>query len=115
MKRTKIHYNVTIDGKILIAGFENVASRQNIKEKFGVEVLRIYEGNTPRYMIGGVGEFRVYIDPNSPDDWMCDVMKGDIFSKEYFDKMIAAMRAAGSRLKNIHEAVRDYETKTIVI
>jgi len=115
MKRTKISYNETIDGKIRIAGFENVASRQEISGEFGVEVLRIYTASTPRYTVGGVRDIRVYTNPNLPEACTYEVMAGDIFSKEDFEKTIAAMRAAGSRLKNIHEAVRDYETKTIVI
>jgi hypothetical protein len=104
----KIIYRNTVDGKIEILRFENVLTEAELKDRFGVEVARIY-------LHGGGESFKM-----TQWDYICcrqgsDIATG-ICTKVYFQDRISYLKQCGKRLGEIRKrAEEDQYTKENVI
>lgn len=105
MKRTKIHYKNLPSGEVLITGFENVATMDEIERIYGKAVRDKYDwdrsGNRSYYRLiyYFYKEKRIFITPD-----YC-LSEGDVISKSKLEFFIELMREAGETLKKIRKEV----------
>jgi hypothetical protein len=113
MKRTEIQYSETLDGRIKIERFKNVAASEDILNSFCKEVQRLYLGGFPYYTkCTSSNEFYVYAHPRHLGNY---IFPGVILDKDEFSKVIELMKQSGERLQEIKKSVLEYQTKTIII
>lgn len=111
MKRTEIQYCKTFYENIIIKGFNNVATFDQIASEFGEEVFRIY--------VNGEQKYRRYANEilieSKTGEVLYRVYKGLVLSKENFNIIISIMKQAGNRLSEIRKSINNYKVKTIFI
>jgi hypothetical protein len=131
-KPATILYKKLPDNMILITGFENFLTADEIKAKLGEEVARIYFGYTDcmekKFTNSGkeniqVGKkpmwsltFAISCGPNKiVSNESNDVFVGDIYCKQDFSKLIGRVKKCGSLLHDIIAAVNGGQVKRITI
>lgn len=130
-KLATILYKKLPDNMILITGFENFLTADEVKAKFGEEVARIYFGYTSsmdkkftekggvNIQIGRKSFFMVTaIEVKGPAKLINDchiVAMGDIYRKQDFSKLIGRVKKCGSLLHDIIAAVNGGQEKKITI
>jgi hypothetical protein len=104
----EIHYEVLVDGSIKIVDLVNFLDRKGIGNKFGEEVKRIYFGQSVYIEFsdfGGIGvRAKGIVLPKS------QLYTGDIVSRKNFGKIVAETKAAGRKLCEIVEMVKNHVT-----
>ena len=115
MKRATVKYKKMSDGKIQIAGFQNVASLNELQDAFGKDVLYGYESSYPHF----------YRCKNEKDIWVVwgggvsgqwDIFTpGQLLNKEKFEEFIRTLKKAGERLQKVKKFYADSETIKIIV
>lgn len=130
-KPATILYKKLPDNMILITGFENFLTADEVKAKYGEEVARIYFGYTTsmdkkftekgdiNIQVGRKQFFTVTaITVEGPAKLINDchiVEVGDIYRKQDFSKLVGRVKKCGSLLHDIIAAVNNGPVKRITI
>jgi len=94
---------------ILIVGFENFLTMDDILDKYG-RVVTVTYNNYPVRMVGDVGGIIVYGGNGKQS-----LRIGEVLKKDEFSKTIAHIKKCGSLLHDIITAVNDEEVSRIKI
>lgn len=112
----EIDYVKTADGKIKVTDIRNFLSCEEIEERYGSEVLRIYMNKYPRmYKTSDICVDFVYKEAFVGRGF---IQVGYPESNESFSKIIGIAKSAGQNLVDAIREVKDAEkapVKTIVI
>lgn len=114
MKRATVEYKKMSDGKFLIAGFQNVASLNELQFVFGKNVLYGYESSYPHFYRCKNEKDVCVVWGGMSGQW--DIFTpGQLLSKEKFEEFIRTLKRAGERLQKVKKFYADSETIKIII
>lgn len=100
MKKTEIDSYVSMDGSVVITGFRNIATAEEIKNELGKEGLRLYRQGTSYFF--DTGDIILFEqDSESKNVWQKARINKGHTTKEWFEIYINLMRDAGKRLSEI--------------
>jgi hypothetical protein len=109
MKRSIIKYK-KIGNRVVIVGFENVATIGQLKEE---GVFDEYEIGAPFYYLHHCGEISLWKSQCGASQMWIKI--GSKFTKEQFGEIISSMKAAGARLSRITKKHRENEIRKVMI
>ena len=98
----EVHYEVLADGSVVILDFVDFLDYEDIKEKFGAEVARIYF-NQPVKM-----EHRLHGKHPSIVTENGEIFIGGRYSRKSFGSVVSEMKAAGRKLSQIVKTVNEH-------
>jgi hypothetical protein len=104
-----IFYKKLPDDMILITGFENFMSIDDILDKYG-RVVAITYNNYPSRMSGDVGGIILY-----GNNGKSSLRIGEVCRKDEFSKIISYVKKCGALLHEIIAAVNDGDVKEVRI
>jgi hypothetical protein len=93
---------------ILITGFRNILTADEIEKKYGKSVIRVYE-RSDKAIVGrynGSGEFGIF----GPD---ARAFPGAVYFKKDFAKLVVTLKNAGKLLAGIVAACKNSEVKEV--
>ena len=131
-KPATILYKKLPDNMILITGFENFLTADEVKAKFGEEVARIYfnyndsmvkkftDTGAVNVQVGkpifGLPTLSLWLGSSKlANDGSRTISISDIYRKQDFSKLIGRVKKCGSLLHDVIAAVNDGQVKRITI
>ena len=110
MKRTEIKYVATADGKIKMTEINNVAGYDEIVERYGERVAKLYMSGRPRYYKSGNGIRLIAANATYETH-----LGSEPSPKELFTEFITILKVSGARLlKLAKETPIEPKEKTIL-
>ena len=111
MKRTKIIYKNTQDGRIRLVKFLNVATIEEIEKEFGKEVARLYTIGIHYFKVECLNR-RIHIVTTDCNTWFSE---NEIIDEDTFSEIIYLMKLCGDCLQEIVNIQKGIGLKTVII
>lgn len=115
----ELNYKVVKD-EVIITGFKNLKTREEIVDKYGVETLGFYEALDPRMFLiedKKTMDEKIIIHYNAQWNYH-EIAVGDVFEKKEFSNIVVLMKESGKNLvKSIAKGRKAAmaEVKTFVV
>jgi hypothetical protein len=93
---------------ILVTGFRNILTAEQIEQKYGKDIFTVYmAGDFVTGFYGGDGKFGIFVG------FGVRIMPGKVYKKKDFAKLVATMKSAGKLLAEIMVACKSSEVRMV--